>query len=170
MRLYLNFETYQQETNSKTSLMSNAYFDLKWKDAITDLMECYQTEMLPFRETVEEGKGTAAKTSSDWLRFYSNLYIDYIECYKKLEYAYDQMVHPQKRRLLREMLDKTILRMLELKREMISFNVDTASVGSDFINLDEMLFELKILPERFEIPVPRYFKDVNPKYFEERNQ
>jgi len=25
--------------------MSNSYFDLTWKDAITDLMECYSTEM-----------------------------------------------------------------------------------------------------------------------------
>jgi hypothetical protein len=150
--------------------MSNSYFDLKWKDAISDLAECYQTEMMPFRENVELGIGKAEKSSSEWLRFYSNLYISYIQCYKKLELAYDQMVHPQKRIILRQMLEKTILRLLEMKKEMISFNVDTSSVGSDFINLDEMLFELKILPEKFEIPVPRFFKDDNPKMFQERDQ
>jgi len=42
------------------------------------------------------------------------------------------------------MLDKCILRLLELKKDMVGFNVDTNAVGSDFINLDELLFELKI--------------------------
>jgi hypothetical protein len=44
------------------------------------------------------------------------LYVRYIECYKKLEDSYDQMINPQKRMLLKELLDNTILRMIQVKK------------------------------------------------------
>lgn len=46
---------------------------------------------------------------------YANLYIKYIDSFKKLEDCYDQLVHPQKRILLKEMLENTIVRIVELK-------------------------------------------------------
>ena len=38
----------------------------------------------------------------------SSMYIKYVLAFRKLEECYDQIVHPQKRRLLRHMLDGTI--------------------------------------------------------------
>ena len=43
------------------------------------------------------------------------LYVKYIQIFKKLEVAYDQMVHPQKRRLLKEVVVSVMGRMLELR-------------------------------------------------------
>ena len=56
------------------------------------------------------------------------LYIKYIEVYKKLEDSYDQMVHPQKRILLKEMLENTMVRLTEVKHELIKYNTHTDHV------------------------------------------
>ena len=45
----------------------------------------------------------------------SKLYLQYVRVFRTLETCYDQMVHPQKRLLLRKLLDSTIGRILELK-------------------------------------------------------
>ena len=49
------------------------------------------------------------------------------------------------------------------------FNTHTKAVNSRFINLDELLFDLKILPEKFEIPIPRYAKELNMQAMKERD-
>lgn len=50
----------------------------------------------------------------------SKLYLQYVRVFRTLETCYDQMVHPQKRLLLRKLLDSTIGRILELK---VPFNL-----------------------------------------------
>lgn len=50
---------------------------------------------------------------------YANLYVKYINCYRKLEECYDQMVHPQKRVPLKEMLENTMVRIIELKNVIL---------------------------------------------------
>ena len=80
------------------------------------------------------------------------------------------MVHPQKRKIVREMLNNCIHRLLEIKSDLIAFNIDTKAIQSDFLNFDQLLFELKILPERFEVPIPHFFKEDNFKEMDERNQ
>ena len=42
----------------------------------------------------------------------STMYIKYVLTFRKLEECYDQIVHPQKRRLIRHMLDGTIGRYM----------------------------------------------------------
>ena len=45
----------------------------------------------------------------------SKLYLQYVKIFRTLDSCHDQMVHPQKRHLLRKLLDSTIGRILELK-------------------------------------------------------
>ena len=45
----------------------------------------------------------------------SRLYLQYVKIYRTLNSCYDLMVHPQKRQLLRKLLDSTIGRIIELK-------------------------------------------------------
>ena len=45
----------------------------------------------------------------------SKLYLQYVKVYRTLNSCYDLMVHPQKRQLLRKLLDSTIGRIIELK-------------------------------------------------------
>jgi hypothetical protein len=46
----------------------------------------------------------------------AQMYLKYIDIYKKLEECYDQMVHPQKKVLLKEMLENTMVRLVEVKQ------------------------------------------------------
>jgi hypothetical protein len=39
----------------------------------------------------------------------------YISAYKKLEDVYDQMLQPQKKKLVKEMLENTMVRLVEIK-------------------------------------------------------
>ena len=47
----------------------------------------------------------------------STMYIKYVLAFRKLEECYDQMVHPQKRRLVRHMLEGTIGRCCTIYNE-----------------------------------------------------
>ena len=54
---------------------------------------------------------------------------------------------------------------------MVKHNTHHDQVQSDFINLDELLMDLKLLPNNLEFPLPHYFREDDPnKKREERNQ
>jgi hypothetical protein len=86
----------------------------------------------------------------------AGLYIKYIDIYRKLEECYDQMVQPQKRIFIKKVLECSILRICELKKDLILFNTRPNSI---YVHLDQLLFDLKYDPSMIEIPVPRYFKE-----------
>ena len=86
------------------------------------------------------------RKDEEWFRFYSHLYIKYVQCYKTLEDCYDQIVHPQKRVLLKEMLESTMLRVVEIKLNLVKYNTATNAVRSEYVNLDEFLLEMRLRP------------------------
>ena len=100
----------------------------------------------------------------------AKIYIRYIVIYQNLDFCYDQMVHPQKRLLLRTLLDSTIGRIIELKvtyyhvTNKIVFLINCIQhelVNLDFIEfsfVDDVLAEMKITPDKIDIPIPAYFK------------
>ena len=42
---------------------------------------------------------------------------------------------------------------------MIRYSTQSNIVQSDYINIDEILMEMKLTPKALEIPIPRYFLD-----------
>lgn len=70
----------------------------------------------------------------------SVLYLYYLGLMRRFNLAYDQMVQPQKRRLLRRLLDGVAGRVLELKDELV--RVDMCETHC----LDRVLQELKLTP------------------------
>ncbi len=68
------------------------------------------------------------------------MYVKYIQSFRKLEECYDQIVHSQKRRILRHVLDGVIGRLIELKHEMIQLEF------SEYHFLDDVLQDLKLTP------------------------
>lgn len=150
--------------------MSNLQYELKWKEALNDLLDNYQMEYLPYEDAKEKGKLRAKKKPKEWFDFYAQLYLRYIETYKKLEDVYDQILHPQKRQWLFPILNKTLGRVLEIKDDLIMFNTHSKAINSRYINLDELLFDLKILPEKLEIPIPRYALELDRKNMAIRDQ
>ncbi len=48
-------------------------------------------------------------------------------------------MHPQKRMLLKDMLESTMLRVVEIKLNLIRYNTASNSVRSEYVNFDEYL-------------------------------
>lgn len=71
------------------------------------------------------------------------LYVRYIQIFRQLEKVYDQVVHPQKRRVIRVILDGVIGRVLELKNEMVEKEF------SEYHYMDDVLHDLKLTPVSF---------------------
>uniref|UniRef100_A0A8C5KFY0 IQ motif containing with AAA domain 1 like n=1 Tax=Jaculus jaculus TaxID=51337 RepID=A0A8C5KFY0_JACJA len=82
----------------------------------------------------------------------SVLYLRYLRLLRRFDTIYDQMVQPQKRRLLRRLLDGVAGRVLELKEELV--RVDLCETHC----LDRVLQDLKLTPADLEVPIPKYFK------------
>jgi hypothetical protein len=80
------------------------------------------------------------------------------------------MVHPQKRMLLKDMLESTMLRVVELKLNLIRYNTHTNSVRSEYVNLDEFLLEMRMRPSEIEMHIPRYFVNDRNEDKMKRNQ
>ncbi|XP_057647197.1 IQ and AAA domain-containing protein 1-like [Chionomys nivalis] len=82
----------------------------------------------------------------------SVLYLYYLGLLRRFDMAYDQMVQPQKRRLLRRLLDGVAGRVLELKDELV--RVDLCETHC----LDRVLQDLNLTPADLEVPIPKYFQ------------
>ncbi|XP_056655894.1 IQ and AAA domain-containing protein 1-like [Monodelphis domestica] len=81
----------------------------------------------------------------------STLFLHYLGMMRRLDIIYDQMVQPQKRRLIRRLLDGVAGRILELKEELVQVNL------SEYHCLDFALQDLKLTPADLEVPIPKYF-------------
>jgi IQ and AAA domain-containing protein len=40
---------------------------------------------------------------------------------------------------------------------------------SDFVNLDEIIMDLKLTPDCIDLPIPRYFREEEKRRLDERN-
>lgn len=68
------------------------------------------------------------------------LYIRYLKLFRQLEKVYDHVIHPQKRRAIRPVLDGVMGRVLELKYDMVETEF------SDYHYLDDILHDMKLTP------------------------
>uniref|UniRef100_A0A8C4S0Y1 Zgc:153738 n=1 Tax=Erpetoichthys calabaricus TaxID=27687 RepID=A0A8C4S0Y1_ERPCA len=92
----------------------------------------------------------------------ATLYVRYIQIFRRLETAYDQMAHPQKRRVLQLVLDGVMGRLVELKNDMVEKEF------SEYHYMDDIIQDLKLTPGDLEIPTPRYFIRERAKVLQER--
>uniref|UniRef100_A0A452SB12 IQ and AAA domain-containing protein 1-like n=1 Tax=Ursus americanus TaxID=9643 RepID=A0A452SB12_URSAM len=81
----------------------------------------------------------------------SSIYLSYLGLMRRFDTLYDQMVQPQKRRLLRRLLDSVAGRVLELKDDLVRADL------SEYHCLDRVLQDLKLTPADLEVPIPKYF-------------
>lgn len=81
----------------------------------------------------------------------------YLSIYRKLEDSYDQMIHPQKRRDLKLILEVVMARLCQVKAACVKFGPEGRQ--SDYLNLENYLLDLKQGPEALEVPIPRYYKE-----------
>ncbi|KFV49496.1 IQ and AAA domain-containing protein 1, partial [Gavia stellata] len=131
-------------------------YNKMWTDAQKDLdiqLRREREEFLqPEKDRVEVFKMLAA------------CYIKYMQIFRNLETAHDQLVHRQKRTAIRQVLDGVIGRILEIKKEMVELE------KSEFHYIDNILEDLKLLPEDIEVPIPRYFVKEKLEVLQQREK
>ncbi|XP_032494323.1 dynein regulatory complex protein 11 [Phocoena sinus] len=123
--------------------MSNAMYNKMWhqtQEALSSLLDKESEKMMePQRNHVFI------------FQMLATFYIKYVQIFRNLENVYDQMVHPQKRILIRKLLDGVMGRILELKNEMAELEL------TEFHYFDDILQDLKLVPQQLDIPIPKYF-------------
>ncbi|KAG9339521.1 hypothetical protein JZ751_023663, partial [Albula glossodonta] len=115
----------------------------------------------------EELPAVPPRPRKDRLMVFQSLatsYVKYLQILRALEAVYDQMVHPQKRLVVRQILDGVTGRLLELKNEMVELEF------SEFHYYDDVLQDLKLTPGDLEVPIPRYFVSEKLRVLREREK
>ena len=126
---------------TNTSPLCSTY-DIMWRESMMDLLDQLEAEN-------PEDRTLAPQEFPEW----ACVYIKYLQIFRRLEHAYDQMVHPQKLIDLKRALEACMGRMLEVRHWLVKLNRNL-----DFMNIDDILVDLKLTPEELEMPVPKYFK------------
>ncbi|XP_053327352.1 dynein regulatory complex protein 11 [Spea bombifrons] len=137
--------------------MSHRFYNKMWVEAQQDLGLLLQQEMAAVPAKPEKDRMAVAQQLG-------TLYIRYVQIFRNLELAHDQIAHPQKRRLIRTVLDGVMGRILELKNELVELEI------SEFQYFDDILQDLKMGPECLDIPIPRYFIKEKMKVLRDRER
>jgi len=110
------------------------------------------------------------------------LYIKYLQIFRKLEECYHGMVHPQKRIDVKRILKLVMTHTLEQKLLLVKWNPPNPDLCPapgkppqfpfpwEYVNLDDILVDLKLPPETLEVPVPRYFIEDRATEIRNRNK
>ena len=57
------------------------------------------------------------------------------------------------------MLENTMLRQLQIRKELVYYSTEGKAIRSDFINLDDTLLEEKRVMKTAEVNLPKFFVD-----------
>ncbi|XP_056108270.1 dynein regulatory complex protein 11 [Rhinichthys klamathensis goyatoka] len=137
--------------------MSHSTYNKLWSEAHEEL-SCLLDQELP---------DEPLRPERDRVVFFqriATLYVRYAQIFRQLDEAYDQSVHPQKRRAIRQVLEGVMGRVLELKNEMVEKEF------SEYHYMDDIIQDLKLTPEDLEIPIPRYFIHERNKVLQDRER
>ena len=160
--------------------MANNTFDIMWQEAISDLGEQVRIEHVQANQQDDGAKKPAEISIIDAYQHFACLYIKYMQIFERLEKCYDSMVHPQKRIDVKMSLELVIRRVIELKHLLVRWNPPNPDVRVEsgrqpafpweYINLDDILQDLKLPQKTMEVPVPRYFKEDNSEDHKQRDK
>ncbi|KAA0190040.1 IQ and AAA domain-containing protein 1, partial [Fasciolopsis buskii] len=133
---------------------NSSYIKL-WSETQETLNDIVAREPNPETQKPEKNRAAAFQTLATF-------YIKYLQVFRNIERCYDQFVHPQKRILLKQLLEAVMGRFLEIKHEMVKLEL------SDYHYFDDILIDLKLTPADMEIPVPKYFIFDNYRTLKDR--
>uniref|UniRef100_A0A8C5PLA7 IQ motif containing with AAA domain 1 n=1 Tax=Leptobrachium leishanense TaxID=445787 RepID=A0A8C5PLA7_9ANUR len=137
--------------------MSHTFYNKMWVEAQQNLGQLLEQEMpLEPPKPEKDRMATAQQLGT--------LYIRYVQIFRNLELAYDQITQPQKRRVIKAVLDGVMGRILEVKNELVELEI------SEFQYFDDILQDMKMGPESLEIPIPRYFIKEKMKVLKDRER
>ncbi|XP_017795745.1 PREDICTED: IQ and AAA domain-containing protein 1, partial [Habropoda laboriosa] len=137
--------------------MSSTTYDELWKNAENALEELLQLDT-----SLQNAKPQKDRRKAH--NMVSELYVRYTTICNKFELCYDQVIQPQKRILIKQLLDSCLGRILELKHELVEIDL------SEYSYFDDILIKLNVTPQEVEIQVPRYFRRERLKEIEEKRK
>ncbi|XP_042880401.1 IQ and AAA domain-containing protein 1-like [Penaeus japonicus] len=136
--------------------MSFRTYNSLWADAQDDLGVVLEKD--------QELQGTFHQDQrADVIHRLKRVYVQYLGVARKLDTCYDLLLHPQKRLLLRRLLDSIISRIVEMKHELVGLDL------SDIQHCDDIMVELALTPEDLEVPIPTYIRRERADLIHERN-
>ncbi|NXC01787.1 DRC11 protein, partial [Orthonyx spaldingii] len=127
-----------------------------WADTQRDLDIMLEREREEFLQPEEDREKV--------MKVLATAYIEYLEIFRRLEEAHAHLIHRQKRAAVRRALDAVMGRILEIKKEMVALE------KSECHHMDDILMDLKRVPEDIEIPIPKYFIKENLRILQEREK
>lgn len=138
--------------------MSSATYEQLLREALVDLSEIQEVDAKAVGRKYNIG-GRKKDDHQYFLHHWASLYLRYVQIARTLARVHDQLLQPQKRSDARILLDSTIGRMLEMKDRIITH-------CGEYVNLDDVLVDLKLTPDAFEIPIPSYFVEERKNDFD----
>ncbi|NXY08275.1 DRC11 protein, partial [Pteruthius melanotis] len=127
-----------------------------WADTQRELDIMLQREREEFLQPEEDREKV--------MKMLATAYIQYLDIFRNLEEAHDHLIHQQKRAAVRQVLDGVIGRILEIKKEMVALE------KSECHHMDDILTDLKRVPEDIDIPIPKYFVKENLRILQDRER
>lgn len=137
--------------------MSNLTYNKSWASGYHELANQVGYESVKDSGLIPKDKDTA-------FQHLAVLYIRYIGIFKKLEDAYDQILHPQKKRLLKSVLGAVMTRLIEVKASIVDLECSDAHVYND------ILLDMKLIPDDMRIPSPRYIVEDAEQVINQREK
>ncbi|XP_047113172.1 dynein regulatory complex protein 11 [Schistocerca piceifrons] len=125
--------------------MSHKTYNYLWSETQRTVDETTQTDIVLSAEKPQKDKKLAQVSVSE-------LYFRYVTVVNRLDQCYDQIVQPQKRLVIRKLLDASIGRLLELKHELVNLDL------SEFSYNDDVLLKLKLSPTEAEVNIPVHYR------------
>ncbi|RVE53881.1 hypothetical protein evm_001543 [Chilo suppressalis] len=95
----------------------------------------------------------------------SELRIRYTVLMARLDAVYDQMLQPQKRLIVKRLLEACMGRLIEIKHDLVEINMSDYTYDDD-----ESLLKLQVTPYEAEPVVPQYFIREREQEVESRRQ
>lgn len=125
--------------------MSNQIYNDMWKKVQYDLERLTIIDFEQQAIDIEQEKREVQAGAYE-------LYMKYILIANKLEDIYDQIVQPQKRVIIRKLLDACLGRVIETKFDLVCIDI------MEFSYNDDVVQKLGLTPLDMELRVPKYFK------------
>lgn len=137
--------------------MSASTYNALWRSAQTHLEQLAAQDYLNQDAEPDADRHLVRTTAFE-------LYVRYVVVANRLETVYDAMLQPQKRVLIRKLLDACLGRAIELKHDLVTIDM------MEFNYADEVLASLHLTPIDIELRIPRYIRRERAQEIAERER
>ena len=153
-----------------------------WESSVTELAELAIAEDPTCFSPTDKPPSVPNMNVTQVYEYARRTYARYLFVYQRLERCYEGITHPQKRQDIARMLEIVLVKLCQLRSIVVKwapFNPEVKeaqkgkplrSVPNEYTTFDDLLAELKVQPEAFEVPVPTMYISEREEELKKRNQ